>query len=631
MTVPATPYKVSYTYTGSGSSTVFPYTFEIVLQSDLVVQHISTTNVITTLTLTTDYTVSGVQVSTGGNVTLVVPMVTGEKLMILRDPTVQQQTQLVEGGTYSGVAVMNALDLLTREVQAVKDRSLRSPHVPVNESPTDLAFTLPSAASRALGYQTYDGAGNPTVSQAIVAGTTVSAAMIPVVTAATQTLAGDAFAIKATGSTVSRSLSARANDVVNALDWGADNTGVGDSSAAIQAAITSLGASGGRVLLPRGSYKIATRINIPEFCGVEGEGQRATRVLNYTGGDYAFQLGGSSGALHYGCSLRDLAINFQALNDKGVQLLECCGALVSDLYLEGYLGSLSTRTNLGIKVNGGNASSFFNEVRNIICNHMHEGYQIEGTVNATSTCFTNCTCLGDLGLGDVTSVGFLNDTSQGNGSTFTGGNFEDCNIGVELGHLALPMSFFGTRFEGNTYDIYNSSAYPTLFSGCVNIVVVYNDSGLNVNPVVIDNCTNGTYFPIRSRALYGPAAPTSGTWTRGDLVWLDNTVAGDGIGFVCIASGTPGTWSRFGFVALEGSATYDPPSLGDGVGATTTVTVTGAALGDYADASFSLDLQGITVTAYVSSANTVSVRFQNESGGTLDLASGTLRARVEKA
>jgi hypothetical protein len=81
---------------------------------------------------------------------------------------------------------------------------------------------------------------------------------------------------------------------------------------------------------------------------------------------------------------------------------------------------------------------------------------------------------------------------------------------------------------------------------------------------------------------------------------------------------------------LNGSATYDPPSLVDAAGTTTTVTVTGAALGDFALASFSLDLQGITVSAYVSAANTVSVRFQNESGGTLDLASGTLKARVWK-
>lgn len=82
---------------------------------------------------------------------------------------------------------------------------------------------------------------------------------------------------------------------------------------------------------------------------------------------------------------------------------------------------------------------------------------------------------------------------------------------------------------------------------------------------------------------------------------------------------------------LSGSATYDPASLNDGDGATTTVTVTGAALGDFAVASFSLDLQGVTLSAYVSAANTVSVRFQNETGGVLDLGSGTLRARVIEA
>ena len=79
---------------------------------------------------------------------------------------------------------------------------------------------------------------------------------------------------------------------------------------------------------------------------------------------------------------------------------------------------------------------------------------------------------------------------------------------------------------------------------------------------------------------------------------------------------------------LTGSATYDAASLLDGAGATTTVTVAGAALGDFAMASLGVDAAGISVTAYVSAANTVSVRLQNESGGTLDLASTTLRVAV---
>jgi hypothetical protein len=82
---------------------------------------------------------------------------------------------------------------------------------------------------------------------------------------------------------------------------------------------------------------------------------------------------------------------------------------------------------------------------------------------------------------------------------------------------------------------------------------------------------------------------------------------------------------------LVASATYDPPNLVDGAGVSTTLTVTGAALGDFVLASFSLDLLGITLTGYVSAANTVTLRFQNESGGVLDLASGTLRVLVVKA
>lgn len=80
---------------------------------------------------------------------------------------------------------------------------------------------------------------------------------------------------------------------------------------------------------------------------------------------------------------------------------------------------------------------------------------------------------------------------------------------------------------------------------------------------------------------------------------------------------------------FKGSATIDVASLADGVGATSTITVTGVALGDIVfGVAHGVNLQGITVTAYVSAADTVSVRFQNESGGTLDLASTTTSVLV---
>lgn len=79
---------------------------------------------------------------------------------------------------------------------------------------------------------------------------------------------------------------------------------------------------------------------------------------------------------------------------------------------------------------------------------------------------------------------------------------------------------------------------------------------------------------------------------------------------------------------LCGSATYDTANLADAAGATGTITVKGAALGDYVIGSFGVDLQGITCTYYVSATDTVSFRVQNESGGAIDLASTTVRVRV---
>ena len=73
-------------------------------------------------------------------------------------------------------------------------------------------------------------------------------------------------------------------------------------------------------------------------------------------------------------------------------------------------------------------------------------------------------------------------------------------------------------------------------------------------------------------------------------------------------------------------ATLNADNLVDGAGDTDTVAVPGVALGDMViGASLGVDLVGLTVTGYVSAANTVSIRFQNESGSTVDLASSTLR------
>ena len=81
---------------------------------------------------------------------------------------------------------------------------------------------------------------------------------------------------------------------------------------------------------------------------------------------------------------------------------------------------------------------------------------------------------------------------------------------------------------------------------------------------------------------------------------------------------------------LSGSTTWDPSSIAAGASASTTVSVTGAAVGDYVIPSFSLSLAGLVLTGYVSGANTVTAVLSNPTAGAVDLASGTLKVRVEK-
>jgi hypothetical protein len=81
-------------------------------------------------------------------------------------------------------------------------------------------------------------------------------------------------------------------------------------------------------------------------------------------------------------------------------------------------------------------------------------------------------------------------------------------------------------------------------------------------------------------------------------------------------------------VEYDGNDTWDPGSIAIGGSETTTVTATGAVLGDFAMASFSLDTQGLTLTATVTSANTVTAVLSNNTAGAVDLASGTIYVRV---
>ena len=81
---------------------------------------------------------------------------------------------------------------------------------------------------------------------------------------------------------------------------------------------------------------------------------------------------------------------------------------------------------------------------------------------------------------------------------------------------------------------------------------------------------------------------------------------------------------------LSGSEVWDPADIADGDKVAEDVTVTGAKLGDFAIASFSLDVADLVLNAQVTATNTVTVVLANNTGAAVNLGSGTVYVRVIK-
>lgn len=104
-------------YTGNGVTTVFPYTFRILNSANLTVTRIDLLEVETVLVLGTDYTVTGAGSYNGGSVTLINPLPNGYGLIIERDLSAVQETDLRNQGTFFAEVHEDVFDYLTMLIQ----------------------------------------------------------------------------------------------------------------------------------------------------------------------------------------------------------------------------------------------------------------------------------------------------------------------------------------------------------------------------------------------------------------------------------------------------------------------------------------------------------------------------------
>ena len=138
-------------YTITEAQVVFPYTFRILAQGNLLVIHTTAVGVETELELTTNYTVSGVGDAGGGNVTTcgdASPYPTDDTITIIRDVPLTQLTDYVEHDTFPAESHEDALDKLIMIVQKFAERLDRA--LFLLKSSTYSNLTLPDPVAQKL-------------------------------------------------------------------------------------------------------------------------------------------------------------------------------------------------------------------------------------------------------------------------------------------------------------------------------------------------------------------------------------------------------------------------------------------------------------------------------------------------
>ena len=99
-----------------------------------------------------------------------------------------------------------------------------------------------------------------------------------------------------------------------------------------------------------------------------------------------------------------------------------------------------------------------------------------------------------------------------------------------------------------------SSEAPCVYLRDTTVAVYYYDSTntlrtLDANPYLEQTISVTSRLGNINTISYALAAPVSGTWRRGDIVYNTAPSPSGFVGFVCTNGGTPGTWKTFGAIS----------------------------------------------------------------------------------
>lgn len=484
------------------------------------------------------------------------------------------------------------------------------------------------------------------------------------------------------GAVVARLAVDKFADFANVKDYGAVGDGVVDDTAAINNALSAMGAIGGTVYFPAGDFKTTAFLDAENFRGltiIGSTGQfgfAGTRIIGSHTGKTILSLVGS---LY--CHVQGITLEGDTAARPKTGLL---------------LGRSSAASSGGHILYGINVQGYYQQIGTaIIASEENTWINCQLVTSAAHACSLLVSPTDGAVLnGVVVTIGGLTASSMeqnvfigctvANSDTTAGTTSVFMDLSAATGHIHFYGCFFAKQ-EGDSFVYLRLGAvdgagteFPIGFHDCCGetgggtgplygMHIFSALSGMILGGLTLTNyrmqtptshniyCDGaglgseliGPYIstPYRDVAGRTPSVfnrvdggtlllltedTTTFTWLAGSFVrylGAAPTITTDIGNFTQkqdgMASSMPGE--------LRGSAVFDPPDLAGGATQQTAVTVTGAVVGDYVvGVSFGEANAGILWFGQVTAADTVTVTQWNRTGGAINLGSETLRVLVRK-
>ena len=456
------------------------------------------------------------------------------------------------------------------------------------------------------------------------------------------------FTQTGTGATA-RTLPAKAKDIVSVKDFGATGDGVTNDTTYIQNAINT-GAT--LVFFPAGTYMIdATGLTGYSDQTWRGDGFATTLKLstNPTGDFISFgsrsrvvlenltiDWNNKTAAGNYasismasGTDLHIRSCRIINIDKFGIALNACTRFWITDNYI--HKQTAANTQNQAILVSAAAGASSYGFIKGNYCSGSGMDLDCFSTRITENTVDTFKFGGGITTEQSATCYGLIIANNH-----ITGGTGTDVNSTVCPG---IENWAAWSAITGNTIYLNAGTGIDQGGNRCVVTDNIVFNNGQTTNSAAIatrygTSTYNGSESVIANNRCFDTNG-AGGTQTYGYIdqgsstsyvVVSSNSFKGNKTGAMNPAS----TVFSFDGQTLEGSASWNPGTITNAGNATATMTVAGAVVGDPVTVGFSQDIQGVKFFGYVSSANTVSMRFENNTGGSITISSGTAYARVHK-